>query len=84
MQALQLTLRGAPNIYDVGDSENQRPVRWDLLAVDNAEPMRMKQRITRRKTHRALRVGDHRAVERGLGGYRWYKRVKSLVLARLA
>jgi glycosidase len=71
VQALQFTLPGAPNLYygaEVGmtggaDPENRGPMRWDLVRDDNPELVWVKQLIALRKLHRALRVGDFRAVE---------------------
>ncbi len=71
VQTLQFTLPGAPNIYygaEVGmtggpDPENRSPMRWDLMKADNPEMVWMKQLISLRKSHRALRVGDFRLVE---------------------
>ena len=71
VQALQFTLPGAPNVYygaEVGmpggaDPENRGPMRWDLVRDDNPELAWVKKLIALRKAHRALRVGDYRAVE---------------------
>jgi glycosidase len=71
VQALQFTLPGAPNIYygaELGmvggaDPENRGPMRWDLMREDNPELVWMRQLISLRKKHRALRVGDFRLVE---------------------
>lgn len=71
VQALQLTLPGAPNIYygsEVGmtggdDPENRGPMRWDLVRDDNPELAWMRQLILMRRQNRALRVGDFRLVE---------------------
>ncbi len=71
VQALQFTLPGAPNIYygsEVGmtggaDPENRGPMRWDLMRDDNAEFVWIKQLITMRKQHRALRIGNFRLVD---------------------
>ncbi|MBL8306657.1 MAG: glycoside hydrolase family 13 protein [Rubrivivax sp.] len=70
-QALQFTLPGAPNLYygaEVGmtggpDPQNRGPMRWDLVRDDNPELVWVKKLIALRKAHRALRVGDFRAVE---------------------
>ena len=70
-QVLQFTLPGAPNIYygaelgmvGAGDPENRGPMRWDLAQDSNPELSWMKQLIALRKQHRALRVGDFRAIE---------------------
>ncbi len=71
VQALQFTLPGAPNLYygaELGmtggaDPENRGPMRWDLVRDDNPELAWVKQLVALRKAHRALRVGDFRAVE---------------------
>jgi glycosidase len=71
VQALQFTLPGAPNIYygaELGmtggtDPQNRGPMRWDLVRDDNPSLQWMRQLITLRKQHRALRVGNYRAVE---------------------
>ena len=71
VQALQFTLPGAPNLYygvevgmsGGGDPENRGPMRWDLVRDDNPELVWVRQLIALRKAHRALRVGDYRAVE---------------------
>jgi len=71
VQALQFTLPGAPNIYygaelgmtGGGDPENRGPMQWERLRDDNPDLQWMRQLITLRKQHRALRVGDYRAVE---------------------
>jgi glycosidase len=71
VQALQFTLPGAPNVYygaelgmvGGGDPENRGPMRWDLLRADNPELIWVRQLIALRKAHRALRVGDHAAIE---------------------
>lgn len=71
VQSLQFTLPDAPNIYygaevgmvGGGDPENRGPMRWDLMSADNAEYKWMKRLIQLRKQHRALRIGNFRAVE---------------------
>ncbi|MFZ2989751.1 glycoside hydrolase family 13 protein [Ideonella sp.] len=71
VQTLQFTLPGAPNIYygaelgmtGGGDPQNRGPMRWDLLQDGNAELAWTRQLIALRKTHRALRVGDYRAID---------------------
>jgi glycosidase len=71
VQALQFTLPGAPNLYygaELGmsggaDPANRGPMRWDLLQADNPELVWVKQLIALRKQHRALRVGDYRAID---------------------
>ena len=71
VQALQFTLPGAPNIYygaELGmtggsDPENRSPMRWDLLRDHNPSLQWMRQLIALRQQHRALCVGDYRAVE---------------------
>ena len=70
VQALQFTVPGAPNLYygaELGmvggaDPENRGPMRWDLLRDDNPELVWVRQLIALRKAHRALRVGDYRAI----------------------
>jgi glycosidase len=70
-QLLQFTLPGSPNLYygselDMpgGDDPAMRaPMRWDLVTDDNAALNWTKQLIALRRQHRALRVGDYRAIE---------------------
>jgi len=70
-QALQFTLPGAPNLYygvEVGmtggaDPENRGPMRWDLVREDNSEMVWTKQLVALRQQHRALRIGDYRAID---------------------
>jgi pullulanase/glycogen debranching enzyme len=45
------------------DPQNRGPMRWDLVRDDNPSLQWMRQLITLRKQHRALRVGNYRAVE---------------------
>lgn len=69
-QLLQFTLPGSPNLYygdEVGmtggeDPEMRAPMRWDLVAQGRPELTWTKQLVALRKAHRALRVGDYRAV----------------------
>jgi len=69
-QVLQFTLPGSPNIYygvELGmeggeDPLNRAPMRWDLVSVDNAHLIRMKQLVALRKQHRALRIGNYRKI----------------------
>jgi glycosidase len=71
VQALQFTLPGAPNIYygaevgmvGGGDPENRSPMRWDLMNESNPEYLWIKQLIALRQQHRALRIGNFRAIE---------------------
>ena len=71
VQVLQFTLPGAPNIYygaELGmtggaDPENRGPMRWELLAPDNPELRWMRQLVALRQHHRALCVGDYRAID---------------------
>ena len=71
VQALQFTLPGAPNLYygvELGmtggaDPENRGPMRWDLLRDDHPELAWVRQLVTLRKAHRALRVGDYRRID---------------------
>jgi glycosidase len=70
-QLLQFTLPGAPNLYygselDMpggDDPEMRAPMRWDLVTADNPALGWTKQLIGLRRQHRALRVGDYRAIE---------------------
>ena len=70
-QALQFTLPGAPNLYygsELGmtggaDPAMRAPMRWDLATEDNPTLQWTRQLIALRKSQRALRVGDWRAVE---------------------
>ena len=70
-QALQFTLPGAPNLYygselgmDGGaDPAMRAPMRWDLVTDDNPTLHWTRALIALRKSQRALRVGDWRAVE---------------------
>jgi glycosidase len=69
-QVLQFTLPGSPNIYygsELGmtgswDPVNRGPMNWDLVRQDNSDLNWMKQLISIRKKHRALRIGDLRTV----------------------
>jgi cyclomaltodextrinase len=84
-QVLQFTLPGAPNVYygvelgmaGGGDPEQRGPMRWDLVAEDNAELAWMKQLIELRRAQRALRIGDFRLLptERALAFMRRTDRV---------
>ncbi len=70
-QLLQFTLPGSPNLYygselDMpggDDPEMRAPMRWDLVSDDNAALNWTQQLIALRRQHRALRVGDYRAIE---------------------
>jgi cyclomaltodextrinase / maltogenic alpha-amylase / neopullulanase len=70
-QVLQFTLPGSPNLYygselDMpgGDDPAMRAaMRWDLVNAGNAALNWTKQLIALRRQHRALRVGDYRAIE---------------------
>lgn len=70
-QVLQFTLPAAPNLYygsEVGmeggaDPEMRAPMRWDRVAEDNPTLQWTRRLITLRRSQRALRVGDWRAVE---------------------
>lgn len=67
---LQFTLPGSPNLYygsELGmiggnDPEMRAPMRWDWVNDDNAELKWVRQLITLRKQHRALRIGNFRLV----------------------
>ena len=71
VQALQFTLPGAPHLYygvELGmtggaDPENRGPMRWDQLRDDHPELAWVRQLVTLRKAHRALRVGDYRRID---------------------
>jgi len=71
VQALEFTLPGAPNLYygaELGmtggaDPQNRGPMRWDLVRDDNPELVWVKKLVALRKAHRALRVGDFRAID---------------------
>ena len=69
-QVLQFTLPGAPNLYygcEVGmaggdDPEMRAPMRWDLVTEDNPTLAWTRQLIDLHQSHRALRVGQFRAL----------------------
>jgi len=69
-QVLQFTLPGAPNLYygselDMpggDDPEMRAPMRWDLVTDDNEALAWTKRLIRLHREHRALRVGNHRAI----------------------
>ncbi len=69
-QMLQFTLPGSPNLYygsELGmtggdDPEMRAPMRWDWVNEDNAELKWVRQLITLRKNHRALRIGNFRPI----------------------
>lgn len=71
LQALQFTLPGAPNLYygiEVGmeggpDPANRGPMRWDRVSDEHPEMRWVRQLIALRREHRALRVGDHVALD---------------------
>jgi cyclomaltodextrinase len=70
-QVLQFTLPGAPNLYygdEVGmlggdDPEMRAPMRWDLVAADNAALAWTRQLVKLHNDHRALKVGNFRLLE---------------------
>jgi len=67
LQALQMTLPGAPLIYygvELGmeggeDPENRAPMRWDLLQPDNEAFKYLTHLIALRQSHPALKVGNY-------------------------
>ncbi len=69
-QMLQFTLPGSPNLYygsELGmtggeDPEMRAPMRWDWVNDENAELKWMRQLISLRKQHRALRIGNFRPI----------------------
>jgi glycosidase len=69
-QVLQFTLPGSPNLYygsevgmtGAGDPEMRSPMRWDLVEKQEPTLAWTKQLIQLRKQHRALRVGNLRAI----------------------
>jgi glycosidase len=69
-QMLQFTLPGSPNLYygsELGmiggnDPEMRAPMRWDWVNDNNAELKWVRQLITLRKQHRALRIGNFRPI----------------------
>ncbi|MBK7615151.1 MAG: hypothetical protein KA375_02210 [Vitreoscilla sp.] len=69
-QVLQFTLPGAPNLYygselgmtGAGDPGMRAPMRWDLVTDANPELKWTRQLIALRQQHRALRVGNYRAI----------------------
>jgi glycosidase len=80
-QVLQFTLPGSPNLYygtelDMpggDDPEMRAPMRWDLVKPDNAVLNWNRRLIALHKTHRALRVGNYRAITAGkLMGFERY------------
>jgi cyclomaltodextrinase / maltogenic alpha-amylase / neopullulanase len=70
-QVLQFTLPGSANLYygsevamEGGDDpETRSPMRWDRVAANHPELAWTKSLIALRRAHRALRIGDFRAVE---------------------
>lgn len=70
-QVLQFTLPGSPNLYygsevdmeGVEDPAMRGPMAWDRVAADHPTLAWTKRLIELRKKHRALRVGDYRAIE---------------------
>jgi glycosidase len=89
-QVLQFTLPGAPNLYygselDMPggeDPEMRAPMRWDLVTDDNEALAWTKRLIALRRQHRAIRVGNHRAIdaERLLAFQRWTDRAADTVV----
>ncbi|MBE1301493.1 MAG: glycoside hydrolase family 13 protein [Alteromonadaceae bacterium] len=89
-QLLQMTLPGSPNVYygvEVGmeggeDPEMRAPMRWDWVTEDNEHYTWFRQLIQLRRSHRALVVGDFRAVtcEHLLGFERYTDKVSETVL----
>ena len=69
-QVLQFCLPGAPNLYygsELGmaggdDPEMRAPMRWDLVTDDNPDLAWTRALIALRRSQRALRVGNLRAV----------------------
>jgi len=69
-QVLQFTLPGSPDLYygtelDMpgrDDPEMRAPMRWDLVKADNPVLNWNRRLIALHKAHRALRVGNYRAV----------------------
>jgi len=70
-QVLQFTLPGSPNLYygselgmtGAGDPENRAPMRWDLVKDDNSVLQWTKSLIELHQSHRALKIGDYKAVD---------------------
>lgn len=75
-QVLQFTLPGAPNLYygaeiDMAggdDPEMRAPMRWDLATGEHPVLRWTRQLIALKREHRALRVGNYRAIS----GHRLY------------
>ena len=89
-QVLQFTLPGSPNLYygsELGmaggdDPEMRAPMRWDQVTEDNPDLRWTRQLIALRKSRRALRVGNLRAItsHRLLAFERHTDRVQDTVL----
>lgn len=70
-QVLQFTLPGSPCLYygtELGmtggdDPEQRAPMRWDLVNSSNPTYAWNKQLLALRKSSRALRIGDYRALD---------------------
>jgi len=93
-QILQFTLPGAPVIYygsELGmtggdDPEMRAPMRWDLIEDEDPDALAelewVRSLVDMRRSSRALRIGDHRALhtERGLAFMRRTDRYAETVI----
>jgi glycosidase len=88
-QVLQFTLPGSPNLYygselDMPGGEDpgmRAPMRWDLVTEGHAALAWTQRLIALRRRHRALRVGNYRAIdsEQLLAFQRWTDRAADSV-----
>jgi glycosidase len=89
-QVLMFTLPGAPNLYYGGevdmeggdDPEMRAPMRWDRVDAHHPALAWTKWLVALRQQHRALRVGDFRAVtaEKLIAFERYTDRVRDSVV----
>jgi glycosidase len=92
-QVLQFTLPGSPNVYygtELGmpggdDPEMRAPMRWDLVKADNPVLAWNRRLIALHKAHRALRIGNYRAITAGklIGFERYTDRAADTVVVLL-
>ena len=92
-QVLQFTLPGSPDLYygtelDMAggdDPEMRAPMRWDLVKADNPVLAWNRRLVALHKTHRALRVGNYRAITAGklIGFERYTDRAADTIVVLL-
>ena len=90
---LQFTLPGSPNLYygteldmpGADDPEMRAPMRWDLARPGNPVLQWNRRLIALHKAHRALRVGNYRAITSGklMGFERYTDRAADTVVVLL-